>query len=139
MSNIIDIKNLHKEFKEEAEKNKFLEVQNKTIIELNNKISKQEEEIKHLQLLLTNTTQIIGENRIERIIKTPEEALIDGQIEILQSRSLGQELSLEEVKKLDLLLKNKILIKKDNAGNTLEGRSKQLPYSNSQLLELAKK
>jgi predicted RNase H-like nuclease (RuvC/YqgF family) len=135
---LIDISHLHKNFKDEAEKNKFMEAQHRQITELSKKIVEQEQEIKHLKELLTSNIPVIGEQHVEKIIVTPEQALIDGQIAILQNRSYGQELTLEEVKKLDLLLKNKNLIK-SNDPKTLDGKSKNSNLTNEKLLEILAK
>lgn len=135
MSDIIDISNLNKEFKEEADKQKFLEVQTKTILELSKQNKQLQEEITHLKQLLSENS---FNPPVEKIIVTPEQALIDSQIDIIQTRSYLQELSLEDVKKLDLLLKNKFLIKKDSP-ETIKGDSKPQKLSLSKLLEIASK
>lgn len=48
---------------------------------------------------------------------TPEELICVEQINILQNRSAQRELSLEEVKKLDYLIKNLRLIKEQSTAN----------------------
>lgn len=48
---------------------------------------------------------------------TPEEIVCIEQIEVLRNRSAQRELSLEEVKKLDLLIKNLRLIKEQSTEN----------------------
>jgi hypothetical protein len=131
MSDIID---LHKEFKEEVEKQKFLEAQHKTIIELTKRNKELESEIVQLKQLLITPV----ENKVEKIIVTPEQALIDGQIDLIQNKGLFQELTLEDVKKLDLLIKNKQLLKKENP-ETIKGESKPAKMPINKLLEIASK
>ncbi len=103
---------MFKSFKDDNEKQAFLEAQFQTTLSLQAKLKQLEEENIHLkQLLITNVPSL---NIPLPIIITPEEYLIDKQIEILERRgreSADPELTLEEVKKLDLLLKNKKIIK----------------------------
>lgn len=110
--NVIDISEMFKSFKDDKEKQQFLEAQFETTLSLQKKIKELEEENIHLkQLLITNVPTL---NIPLPIIITPEEYLIDQQISILEIRgrtSADPELTLEEIKKLDLLLKNKKIIK----------------------------
>lgn len=108
MGNISEIFN---EFKTEVEKQQFINKQHETIASLLVKNKQLENEITHLKTLLLNSPLIKEENSVERIIITPEEALIERQIEMLQNRSFNTEMTLEDTKKLDLLLKNKHIIK----------------------------
>ncbi len=109
---VIDVSEMFKSFKDDNEKQAFLEAQFEATLSLQAKIKQLEEENIHLkQLLITNVPSL---NIPLPIIITPEEYLIDKQIEILERRgreSADPELTLEEVKKLDLLLKNKKIIK----------------------------
>jgi hypothetical protein len=138
MADIKDISSIHKDFKTHAE---LLEYSNKQFIALKKsleKIAKLENEIRHLQHLLHQTTTLMEDNKVERIIVTPEQALIDEQINILQQRAIGKELTLEEIKKLDLLIKNKKII--DEQAKTLNAKSKKVDIpiiSPGQLLEIA--
>lgn len=127
MSNIQDIGSLKKDFEAEETK-KFIEAQHKTIATLISKNKSLEQEILELkQLIYQPTTSVV--------IVTPEQALIDTQIEIIQNRSYLQELSLEDVKKLDLLLKNKFLIKRDDPKD-IEAKPRA-KLTQSQLLQIA--
>lgn len=134
----MDITTLYTEFKSETEKNQFIESQVKTILSLQTENKALKEEIAHLKQLLTTSTPLITENKVQKIILTPEEALLQSQIEILQLRGLDEELNLEDVKKLDLLLKNKLLVNK-SVPETFESQAKKLGLSNTKLLEIAKK
>lgn len=129
MADIID---LYRDFKSEAEKNSFLQAQYNTINQLSQLLKEKEQEVSHLKQLLISTNDL-KEREVTKIIVTPEEALLDTQINLIQERSLNQELSLEDVKKLDLLLKNKILLNKDEKG-TFPGNSKKIP--NIELLKI---
>lgn len=137
MSNIVDISELHKSFKDEVEKNAFLSKQHETILILTSEKKQLKAEIEHLKELLITSTQLL-EPKVERIIITPEEAVIESQIQILQNRALAEELTLEDVKKLDLLLKNKNIIKTQIS--TIKGESKKVDKKNlssAELLQIA--
>ncbi len=122
MSNVVE---LFKQLKDEAEQRAFIDKQHSTITTLISKNKALEEEITHLKTLLVGLVEHTPV--VERIIVTPEEALIDAQLNILQQRSIGIEISLEDAKKLDLLLKNKKIIKEEH--KTLKGESKTLEKS----------
>jgi hypothetical protein len=99
------------------------------------KINKLEEEITHLQQMLASMTPLVG--KTERIIKSPELCIVEAQIDILQNRALQKELTLEEVKVLDLLIKNKKLL--SNEPTTINGTAKhKKDYSEDELLKLAR-
>ncbi len=49
---------------------------------------------------------------------TPEEIILAEQISILQKVSKGREMTLDEVKKLDILIKNHRLVKNQSTENT---------------------
>lgn len=134
MSNITAI---FKEFKSEAERQAFIFKQHETISKLSSDNKKLQDEIEHLKYLLTQSVPLIGNTPVEKVILTPEEGLLQSQIQLIQDRSYGQELSLEDVKKLDILLKNTELLKK-NKPKTFDGKS-DLILDNLKLLEIAKK
>lgn len=134
MSNITAI---FKEFKSEAERQAFIFKQHETISKLSSDNKKLQDEIDHLKYLLTQSVPLIGNTPVEKVILTPEEGLLQSQIQLIQDRSYGQELSLEDVKKLDILLKNTELLKK-NKPKTFDGKS-DLILDNLKLLEIAKK
>lgn len=102
---------MFKSFQDENAKIQFLESQFSLVLELQNKLKIAEEENLHLkELLISNVPHL---NLPLPVIITPEEYLIDSQISILENRGRqnGHELTLEECKKLDILLKHKKIIK----------------------------
>lgn len=129
MSDIIDISKLHKNFKSDLEKKEFVEAQHRSIISLNKQIQEQQEEIAQLKTMLAQNP-----NNVQKVILSPEQALIEEQIFMIQQRSYAKELTLEDVKKLDILLKNKNLIKEKD---TLKADSKKLGYTNVDLVQIA--
>lgn len=138
MGNIVE---LSQEFKAEIEQGKTLAPVQNTITALVAENKALTNEVERLKLLLAATNSALGqENEVLRVILTPEEALIEGQIEILQNRAINFELTLEDVKKLDLLIKNKRLVKEQST--TIQGESKKIDkknHSNAELILLAAK
>ena len=130
---VTDITSLFKAFKNDREKQEFCESQFAISVSLQKQIQKLEEENKHLKHLLSSTTPLVG---AVPIILTPEEALIDGQIDILEERGRTHELSLEEVKKMDLLMKNKNILKQNNP-KTIDIKPNKSGLNKKELLQIA--
>lgn len=136
MDNIIT---LYKECKSEKERQEFVIKQHSTLSTLIEKNKQLEEQVAHLKEMLTEAMPLIS---TEKIIVTPEEALIDQQIKILNDRSLGRELTLEDIKKLDLLIKNKNILKEET--KTIEAASYSIKknntnFSKAELIQIAQK
>lgn len=98
------------------------------------KIKSLESEIIHLKNLLISL-----ENSKSSIIeKTPELVVCETQLLILEQRALQKELTLEEVKIFDLLVKNKKLLTENTDKN--KAKMKLLPeYTDAELTILAQK
>lgn len=97
------------------------------------KIQRLQVEIEHLQGLLAGQSP-----SIERLLKSPELAICEAQIGMFQNRALIKELTLEEVKILDLLVKNKLLL--SGQATTIEGTTKKKSkeeYSEAELIKIA--
>lgn len=112
MSNILDINELRKRFAENAsleEWKEFATVQNKVIEQNAKHVEHLKNQIKHLEnLLLTrNQSSLITE-------LSPEEKICIEQIDRLERQSSERQLTLEEVKRLDLLVKNLKLIREES-------------------------
>lgn len=97
MSNIINVDELKKAY-EEASKVKEIKDIVATQFKL---IEKLQEENTSLKERLSNSSPSLIGGRI-----STEEIICIEQLEMLRSKSIGRELTLEEVKKLDLLNKN---------------------------------
>jgi hypothetical protein len=133
-----DVITLFKEFKSDVEKQQFLESQQKTITLLVKENKKLIAEVEHLKDLLANSTQLINfEPKVEKIIVTPEEALLDRQINLIQQRGIDRELTLEDTKKLDLLLKNKNILKNHEKSIEVPTPKKQPNLSKQELIQIA--
>lgn len=130
MNNIVD---MFKEYKEKELK-EYAEKQFQALQKASSRIKELESEIGHLQEMLGSTIPII-----QKIILTPEQALIENQIKILEETYRGEKhMSLEDTKRLDLLIKNKKLL--NEIANTLPGESRNIPneISHDDLVALAK-
>lgn len=133
-----DIRNLFMDFKDDVEKLQYIEKQQSVIVSLIKDKEKLQKDIEHLKELLMGSQPLLNtpENKVETIIVSVEEGLIDRQIDLLQSRAMS-ELTLEDVKKLDLLLKNKNIIKDQN--KTVKGETNKVDkknFSNAQLIQI---
>lgn len=94
-----DIKSMSKKSKKDLEQ--FSVAQETTIYKLQKENEFLKEKLSHLeQLLVKQSTQI-----------SPEEMICVEQISMIKQKSSGRELSLDEVKRLDILIKNLRLIK----------------------------
>ncbi len=136
MSNIISIAHLHPEFQTLSEWKDFAEKQLLTIAflkESNDRltalVASQVAELAASRALATSQASY----PVEKIIVSPERALLDEQILLIGQRSYGQELSLEDVKKLDLLLKNQRACKE---AVTLDGKVNPAQASSADLLKI---
>lgn len=67
------------------------------------KIEQLEEKLKHSEDLLLST-------QVTSIIKSQEQCMVENQIEKLQETSNARQLTHEEVKTLDILIRNKLLL-----------------------------
>lgn len=133
---ICDIVTLSGKFKTYSDLHQYTNQQYLALQAAAEKISKLEAEVSSLQKQLNAPIQT--DQNVSRIIVTAEEGICEQQINILQDRSFQRELTLEEIKKLDLLIKNKRLIKEQATmipGDVKKPDPKN--YSNAQLVQLA--
>lgn len=91
---------------------------------------------KDLEAEVAHLKELLSCNTIE-IIKTPEHLIVEEQISRIQKNSLIRELSNEEIKSLDLLIKNKRLLSGDSTDIPGEVTKKK-PVSKAQLIQIAK-
>jgi hypothetical protein len=110
---------------------KFAETQFITIQFLQETNKKLEEEVNKLKLLVPT----MGQSPVQKTIVSPEQALVDDQILMIQSRAYSKELNLEDIKKLDILLKHARILKED--AKIIDGKAKPLNISQSDLLRIA--
>jgi hypothetical protein len=123
---------IFQDFKEMNELQDYANKQYEVIVSLKEQITNLEEENKYLQGLVGNTTII---NPVSLI--TDEELICLEQIKKLKDQSKNRELTLDEVKKLDLLHKNLKLIREKDIVDLPVNKKKSL--SNERLLAIAGK
>lgn len=136
MEDLCTILTLAGKFKSISELQEYSNKQYTALQKAADKIKQQEDEIQHLRELLTNATPLMGQGPVEKRIITPEEAICEKQISLLQERGMTKELTLEEVKRLDLLIKNLRLVQ-GKGPKTLEAISIPKNFNHIDLLKLA--
>src|SRR6266850_6895060 len=87
------------------------------------KLESKEEEIMHLKRILSQSVPIIGE--IVPINISDEEIIAEIQLQKLKDSARQRELTLDEIRKFDLLVKNKRLAQ--GSATEIEGKVKTLP------------
>jgi len=93
---------------------------------------------KHLEAEIAKLKTFIpspGQGAISNVIVSPEQGLIDDQIGMIQQRAYSKELNLEDIKKLDILLRHSRLLKQD--AKILDGKPKVVTLSNEELVRIA--
>lgn len=100
-------------------------------------LQEKDEEIAHLKMLLRNVPTITDSSSglVEVLAISEEEEIAQLQLEFLKKKARAGELTLEEVKKFDLLVKNKNLSKtpqeKEGALPKNMGKSRLIAIANS--------
>lgn len=110
MSNVINIEELKKEFEDKVkvkDLKSFAQKQQEVIENLMQENTLMREKLVHLELML-------GHLSTKKHKVTPEELICIEQIDVLKNRSSQRELNLEEVKRLDLLVKNLRLLRNES-------------------------
>lgn len=97
---------MSEEFKTIAELQTYANSQHEIINKLNAKINALEESEKHLQKLLADNSIIVTEGAKDLFIQCEDpEAISRTQLKILRDRSLQQELTIEETKRVEIYTK----------------------------------
>lgn len=138
-SNSIDIKDMPQFMKENMLKTDLLRAEEKcaalslTVDSLLKKLEDKEEEIIHLKQMLFSTTPVVGE--VTPLILSDEEMIAELQLQKIKDNAKLRELTLDEIKKFDLLVKNKRL----SQGNATTINTDKLPKDapKAQLMEIA--
>jgi len=133
--NIVDLAIKFKE-KTKAELQKYSDDQYRALVAAAQKITELQAEVEHLKQLLTTTVSIVQDSNVESVIKSPELCVVEAQIEILSRRALQLEMTLEDAKLLDILIKNKKLLTGEATTIVAEKKLKQ-KYSDAELVKIA--
>lgn len=110
MSDVVNLDNMRKDFEllaKEQDKEQFAIAQQMLI-------NKLQQDIATLQLKNNQLEYLLKQNFSLSNKLSPEEMICMEQIDILRSASNNRELSLDEVKRLDLLIKNLRLIREQS-------------------------
>lgn len=110
MSRVISISTLAGEFKTITELQEYCDAQYTALNKAMERVKQLEDEIAHLKTLLEGSTEVIMEKKPELEV-SPEQAICEIQIQKLQNDAKQRQLTLEETKRLDLLIKNLYLAK----------------------------
>lgn len=102
---------------------------NALIISLEQENASLKQQVAHLESMLKHSKHL-------SIKVSPEEQICTEQIFLLKEKSSDRELSLEEVKRLDILVKNLKLIRGDDI--TINSTAISLPSEEAELVALAK-
>lgn len=125
-----DIISLAEKFKNKAELQKYVEKQTQALIAASNKIQQLEQEVAHLQKLLSTYTDVV------KIVAPSEQEICEIQIELIKQRAMNVELSFEDTKKLETLVRTlKIIKEKDKA---IEVPKKNINLPEADLVNIAK-
>lgn len=122
------IKSLATPLKEYLELKEYSEKQFVALQEANKQIDKSKKEIEHLKKLLSDVIPSI--EGTEKLKKSDEELICEMEIAKLYDQSTNRALTLEETKRLDLLVKNLRLAREQNT--TIMGSGKKLPNNISE-------
>lgn len=106
-------------------------------VEMMTRLTQLEEENKKLKALLKASASQNVLNPATILVDSQEEVIIAAQINLLEQKSQMRELVLDEVKCLDLLLKNKYLIEEAKAKKS--AKRGELEVEDAKLIEVVEK
>lgn len=128
-----NINDLIEQYRTIDELKEFAEAQYQTIIDLSKKIRVLEEKNKSLEQTLIQTGQNLPDlGKSNLVVESDEEAICKVQISRLRDRMLGQDLTYEEAKKLQIY--TELLLKIQNRPKTIEVHTKGL--NDTQLISM---
>lgn len=133
---VIKIEEVGKEFKDLVELKEHCVTMFQALKTATEKLLKQEEEITQLQKLLGESVPIL-QAPVVRIEKSHEELICELELEKLYNESRARTLTLEETKRLDLLVKNLHVAREKNI-KTAEVLKIPNGYSEAKLIEMAR-
>lgn len=110
MSNVITIDTLAGQFESYSELQKYCDNQYKTLQIIQKENTALKKEIEHLKDLLSSTTTLMSSS-VESFQPTNEELICEIQLTKLKDKAFQRELTLEETKRLEILVKSLHAIK----------------------------
>lgn len=128
--NVIQLSN-GMEFRTQRELLAYANTQYLAMHSMLEKVKELESKNKHLEEMLDSVS-------VQPIIKTIDQCIVEEQIERLREISLARQLSNEEIKSLDVLIRNRLLL--SGQATTIPGQEKKKKdLSPAQLTIIAKK
>ncbi len=130
------ISNISEKFQSQTELQNYCDRQYKSLLQAKEIILSLKAEVSHLKELLSSSNHLVN-SPPELIIKSVEQTICEIQIEMLREEAMNRSLTLEETKRLDLLVKNLLLCK--GAYKDIKPDFTGLPkgMSSEKLLEIA--
>jgi len=132
------IKTLAGEFESTQDLQKYCDNQYIVIQKQQEKIKKLEEDLAHTKILISQTIPIL-ENPLTIKDVSTEQLICEIQIKKFERAALDRELTLEETKRLDLLIKNLHLVKAENKKSIPSEFQKLADISEAELILIASK
>lgn len=128
---LISINTLAGVFESTSELQTYCDSQFLTIQKAQTRIKQLEEQVAHLQGLISSTNKILDANT------NTDQLICEIQIERIKKTAMDRDLTLEETKRLDLLVKNLYLSKEKNSAIPVD--FEKFDISEAQLIEIAAK
>ncbi len=130
------ITKISEKFQDIVELQNYCDKQFKSLVQAKTIIQSLQAEVVHLKELLASSNHLVN-SPPELIIKSVEQTICEIQIEMLREEAMNRSLTLEETKRLDLLVKNLLLCK--GAYKDIKPDFTGLPkgLSSEKLLEIA--
>jgi len=106
------------------------------VVALKEQLQQKVQEVQHLRTLLESMPTPSGE--VSPLLLSDIEIITRMQIDKLKQNSMSRELTLDEVKRLDLLVKNQRLVQGESTENTGSAKKTVKGKSLNEILDIAK-
>lgn len=127
---------ISEKFQTHAELQEYCNKQYESLKQAREIIQSLRAEVIHLKELLTSSNHLVNSSP-ELIVKSVEQTICEIQIEMLRTEAMDRSLTLEETKRLDLLVKNLLLCKGAYKDIKVDFTSLPKGLSSEKLLEIA--
>lgn len=107
-----------------------------TIDRFTKALSEKDEEILHLQRMLGGTVPVLSGTNVNSPL-TDEEVIAELQLQRLKTKAQHSELTLEETKKFDLLVKNKRLAQGNATSSFIDVQGQSITNNKKKLIAIA--
>ena len=132
-----NIETLAGNFKSYSELQEYCDAQFVVVKNLTTENQKLKAELEHIKTLLAGSVPLIEKQpELPKIEVSAEQAICEMQIKKLQQTAMQRELTLEETKRLDLLIKN-LYLSKGQSTQIVENKINPGAYSDAELMSIA--